>query len=440
MEHDADPTGYSEAATLGVTILVSDDLNTLAQEVGQTASGGVQANDTNTDGHPMTSVLNSGPDNGTLQFNSDGSFSYTPISGFYGVDSFTYYDVNGPADSNVATVNITVYATPVAADDRYATAEDQELDVTAANGVLANDSSPDGNTLTAVLAANPANGSVTLNPDGSFSYTPNDGFYGTDSFTYYDENGLADSNEATVYITVFSVPVANDDSYSTLENQELDVNAANGVLANDTNADHYLLTWSPVSGPTNGTLTAFNNNGSFSYVPNPGFIGTDSFTYNDTSGPATSNTATVTILVYSVPVANPDNYSAIDNQQLTVTAAQGVLANDYDADGDTMSAALYAGPAEGTLTLHPDGSFSYLPNDGFFGVDTFEYTAADSNATSSPALVTITVYSVPVANPDTYSVVSGNTLIGMPTCSPTTPMPTATRSPPRSPPVPPTAR
>ena len=121
------------------------------------------------------------------------------------------------AISNTATVYITVYATPVANNDSYATAENQELDVTAANGVLANDSTPDGNTLTAVLDANPANGSVTLNPDGSFSYMPNDGFFGTDTFTYYDVNGLADSNVATVSITVYAMPVATDDYYVAAE-------------------------------------------------------------------------------------------------------------------------------------------------------------------------------------------------------------------------------
>ena len=93
------------------------------------------------------------------------------------------------ADSNVATVYITVYATPVANDDHYSAIADQELDVNAANGVLANDTNADGNPLTSVLVAGPANGSLTLNSDGSFSYLPDSGFYGEDSFTYYDVNG-----------------------------------------------------------------------------------------------------------------------------------------------------------------------------------------------------------------------------------------------------------
>ena len=120
--------------------------------------------------------------------NNDGSFSYTPNTGFYGVDSFTYYDENGPADSSVATVTITVYSVPQANDDSYSTAQDQTLYVNAP-GVLGNNTNADGNPLTAVLNSPPTNGTLLYFPgDGSFSYQPNAGFYGTDSFTYYDEN------------------------------------------------------------------------------------------------------------------------------------------------------------------------------------------------------------------------------------------------------------
>ena len=114
--------------------------------------------------------------------------------------------------------------------------------------------------------------------------------------------------------------------------------------------------------------------------------------------------------MYSVPVANADSYSVIDGQTLTSTASTGVLANDTNADGGTLSAVLGTTTANGSLTLNPDGSFSYTPNAGFCGTDSFSYTATDGHATSTPAAVTITVYSVPVANADAYTVVTGNTL------------------------------
>ncbi len=166
--------------------------------------------------------------------------------------SFTYYDVSDTATSNVATVYITVNSFPVAEDDHYAAAENQELDVAAADGVLANDFNADGNPLTAVLNTPPANGAVTLHNDGSFSYVPDSGFTGTDSFTYYAVNGPAvndllcgESYEslATVYITVYSIPVANDDDYQLISNPDgLVVDAAHGVLANDSNPDGSPLT------------------------------------------------------------------------------------------------------------------------------------------------------------------------------------------------------
>ena len=197
-------------------------------------------------------------------------------------------------------------------------------------------------------------------------------------------------------ITVFSVPIANADAYTVIDGKTLTVSAANGVLANDTDADGGTL--SAVLGTTtaNGSLT-LNADGSFIYTPNAGFCGTDSFTYTATDGNATSAPATVTITVYSVPVANAVAYTVIDGNTLTVSAANGVLANDTDADGGTLSAVLGTTTSNGSLTLNADGSFVYTPNAGFCGTDSFTYTATDGNATSALATVTITVYSVPVA-------------------------------------------
>ena len=111
-------------------------------------------------------------------------------------------------DSNVATVTITVNAVndaPVAADDAYSVDEDHTLNIGPLPGVLANDTDIDSATLTTVLASGPSNGILTLNADGSFSYTPNTDFNGTDSFSYLANDGSLDSNTATVNINVNSV-------------------------------------------------------------------------------------------------------------------------------------------------------------------------------------------------------------------------------------------
>src|SRR5690606_29372129 len=141
-----------------------------------------------------------------------------------------------------------------------------------APGVLANDTDADGDALTAVLVTGPTNGSLTLNEDGSFTYTPNEDFHGTDSFTYQASDGGQVSAEATVVITVNPVddePVAADDAYATDEDTALTIDAP-GVLANDTDDEGGSLTASLVSGPANGMLT-LNEDGSFTYTPNEDF-------------------------------------------------------------------------------------------------------------------------------------------------------------------------
>lgn len=191
---------------------------------------------------------------------------------------------------------------PVAGDDAYEIVEDGILSVAALEGVLANDSDPDGGPdtppLTAVLVSNAANGNATLNSDGSFSYTPVANFFGSDSFTYRAHDGVKSSNVATVSITVTGVddpPVAAADSYSVQAGALLSV-AEPGVLANDSDPDGDAIFAEWVSGPTNGQLT-IQTDGSFTYIPNAGFVGSDSFTYLASDGQSNSNVATVNITV-----------------------------------------------------------------------------------------------------------------------------------------------
>src|SRR6185503_14254498 len=162
---------------------------------------------------------------------------HTPAANVNGRESFTYKVTDGTAESSVATVTLTIHAVndaPLALADHYLATEDQPL-VIGAPGVLVNDTSVDLGTLTAVLVSGPANGTVTLQADGSFTYTPAANFNGSDSFTYTASDGSTESDAATVAITVAAindVPVAVDDSYGTNEDGTLTI-AAPGVLGND---------------------------------------------------------------------------------------------------------------------------------------------------------------------------------------------------------------
>ena len=278
-----------------------------------------------------------GPAHGTLTLNADGSFTYTPAANYNGSDSFTYKANDGLAQSNVATVSLTINPVndaPVAVNDSYTTDEDTPLDGGGAGGAGQRHGRGRA-TLTAVLVTGPTHGTLTLNADGSFTYTPAANFNGSDSFTYRASDGLAQSNVATVSLTINPVndaPVADNDSYTTDEDTPL-TRPAPGVLGNDTDVDGATLTAVLVTGPSHGTLT-LNPDGSFTYTPAANFNGADSFTYRANDGLALSNLATVSLTINPVndaPVALNDSYATAEDTPLT-EPAPGVLANDTDVD------------------------------------------------------------------------------------------------------------
>jgi VCBS repeat-containing protein len=239
-------------------------------------------------------------------------------------------------------VSISVVAVndaPAAGNDSYSTPEDTVLTVSAP-GVLGNDTDVEGSALTASVQTGPAHGTLTLNANGGFSYTPAANYNGADSFTYRANDGAASSALATVTISVIGAndaPVAAGDSYSVNEDATLTV-AAPGVLGNDSDVDGDALSAAVVSLPAHGTVT-LNANGSFGYVPAANYNGPDSFTYRVTDGSLDSNIATVSITVVAVndaPVAVGDSYTTSEDTVLTLTAP-GVLGNDSDLEGNALT-------------------------------------------------------------------------------------------------------
>jgi hypothetical protein len=365
------------------------------------AGTGVLANDSDADGDPLLAVLVSGPSNGTLTLNSDGSFDYTPNADFQGTDSFQYEANDGAENSSPATVKITVSnEAPIANGGRYAVLENTTLNAPAGS-LQINDYDPDGDAITSSLVSGPGDGTVVVNANGSFVYTPNTGFVGSDSFTYEERDGSLTSSPATVNLTVKSsdtAPVANNDSFTLAHDTPLSAS----VQGDATDSDGDPLLFEEVSGPSDGTLT-LNPDGSFSYTPNAGYYGADSFQYEAYDGTTLSNVATVSLTITNdAPTANPDSYSVLPSGTTSVDAANGVLANDTDGEGDSLTAVLVSGPNYGNLTLNADGSFAYTPGAGFAGSDSFTYEAYDGVNYSSPATVTLTT--APVAQPSSYTV------------------------------------
>ena len=168
---------------------------------------------------------------------------------------------------------------PTGNPDSYTASHDKVLSIPAA-GVLANDTStPVGQPLSAALVNGPAHGTLTFNANGSFTYKPALKYVGADSFTYVSRDGGLSSPQTAVTIDVVNhAPTATDDSYLVAKGLKRIVSVP-GVLANDPDADGDTRTASLVSGPAHGTLK-FNANGSFTYTPAAGYIGSDSFVYS----------------------------------------------------------------------------------------------------------------------------------------------------------------
>ena len=422
----SDGVANSGIATVTLTItninrapVASDDTYVLGKNVPLTLPApGVLVNDTDLDGDSLMAIIAVGPLHGAVNLMPNGSFTYVPVSNYFGTDSFTYRANDGVVNSGLATVSLTITnlnRAPIATDDNYILAKNASITV-AAPGVLSNDSDLDDDSLTAAVVSTVAHGSLTLNPDGSFTYTPASNYFGADSFTYRANDGVANSGLATVSLTITNLnraPVASDDGYTLAKNGSITVTAP-GVLGNDLDLDGDSLTATVATTVAHGSLT-LNPDGSFTYTPASNYFGADSFTYRANDGVVNSGLATVSLTITNLnraPVAADDSYTMAKNGSLTVTAP-GVLGNDTDLDGDSLTAAVVAAAAHGSLTLNANGSFTYTPASNYFGADSFTYRANDGVANSGIATVSLTITNLnraPVAADDNYTMAKNGSL------------------------------
>jgi hypothetical protein len=206
-----------------------------------------------------------------------------------------------------------------------------------------------------------------------------------------DQSMTAVSEQFTI---LFPDPVAMNDSYQTEQDTELAVPSDQGVLVNDTFGGSMDLSASLVTGPENGSLEIYPN-GSFIYIPDVGYFGNDSFSYSASAGVQVSNIASVEITVIGhtnvPPMAVDDTFVTQKNQTLAISENEGVLANDADEESESLSASLITDVTNGELNFQSDGSFQYIPAEGFSGIDSFVYKANDGTDDSNPATVTIMV-------------------------------------------------
>ncbi len=408
----ADGNGGFDTAVVSITVVPVNDAPVAVNDaiaLNEDGSGSVSVltNDFDVDGDPLSLVGHTNPANGTLTHVGGGVFVYRPDPNFNGVDTFTYTAGDGTLTAG-ATVTLTVASindAPVAAPDSYAMVGDTVLDTSAAGlaGVLANDSDVEGDPLSAVLDGGPGQGTLILTPAGSFVYTPNPGWFGTDTFTYHVFDGAAGSAPVTVQIVVDrpnQAPVAANDQYSVGEGDTLVVGAP-GVLGNDSDPDTDLLTAALVTPPTRGTVTLAAN-GSFIYTHTAENAADDSFTYVATDSRGATSVAVVIIRVIEnlAPVVVADLISIDEDTVGSVDA----LANDLDPEGVALTIVGIEQPPNGVVTLDADGTLSFAPVPNWFGTTRFAYLAGDGRK-SSRALVTVFVAAVndlPIGGSDSY--------------------------------------
>lgn len=302
----SDGADESNTATVALTItpvndtpVASDDAYTGIEEGGafaRIAPVGVLSNDTDAEGDALSVTLVSGPAYGSLSLESSGAFLYTHDGSETVSDSFTYQASDGVSNSAVATVTLTI--TPVndppnAADDNAVANEGVPVTI----DVIANDSDVDGTVdpATVVITSGPANGAVTVNGDGTVTYTPNQGFSGpaTDSFQYQvsDDSG-ASSTAATVTVTMNTPPTPVAGCATTPQANAL----ARQLNATDLETPT-LLTYTLVSNGSKGAVS-LGSDGSYTYVPNAaGPRGIDTFDFRVTDIDGGSSVGTETVIV-----------------------------------------------------------------------------------------------------------------------------------------------
>ena len=342
--------------------------------------------------------------NGTLVYNGDATWTYTPAANFTGLETLTYGVSDGVAAAVItsATFNVSpVNDTPVANAQSVTTAEDTAVDITLTG------SDVDGNPLTYSVVGSPAHGTLTGTAP-NLTYTPGTNYNGSDTFTFKVNDGTVDSATVTVTIGVTPVndtPVATDDSFTTSEDTTLNASVAGGLLSNDVDIDGPALTVTQVNGLstnvgvpvtlTKGVLTV-QANGSFLFVPNANAFGSETFSYTASDGSAT-DTADVLITIVpvnDVPVANGQSVSTAEDNALSITLTGS------DVEGSTLTYTVVGSPAHGALSGTAP-NLTYTPALNYNGPDSFTFKVNDGAVDS--ATVTVSINVSPVNDAPTVS-------------------------------------
>uniref|UniRef100_UPI0035901353 tandem-95 repeat protein n=1 Tax=Vibrio parahaemolyticus TaxID=670 RepID=UPI0035901353 len=395
-----DPSGESISQTVNFTVApVADIVADKATVVEDTSTViKVLGNDTfEGDGKVVSLDTNNGPANGTVSVNPDGSVTYTPNDNYHGTDSFTYIVTSGGvSESTTVSVDVTpVNDAPVAKGDTAITDEDTPVTI----DVLPNDTDIDGDKLSIQSASVPETQGKVEIVDGKLVFTPAENFHGDAEITYTITDGAL-TDQATVNVTVNAVndtpvvesSIADQTLAEDFTPYTIDLNTA---FSDVDNVDGE-LTFS-VSGNSNIQVAIVN--GIATFTPTADWNGSEAltFTATDPSGESVSQTVNFTV----APVADivADSARVVEDTPTIIK----VLGNDtFEGDDKVVSLDTNNGPANGTVSVNPDGSVTYTPNDNYHGTDSFTYIVTSGGVSESTTVsVDVTpVNDAPVAKDD----------------------------------------
>jgi Ca2+-binding RTX toxin-like protein len=297
----------------------------------------------------------------------------------YAVDEIRFDDGTVWSISDVLQMMIPDNA-PVATDDAGTTSEDNAIIFLVAD-LLANDSDADGDPLSITDVVNALNGSAVFDDvAGTITFTPDADYYGPASFEYVVSDGMK-TDTAVVNIDVTPVddaPIAQDDSVQATQDTTLVINAVD-LLVNDIDVDGDALSLVSVQNTLNGTVVYDNVAGTITFTPTPGYTGNASFDYTMTDGTSNSSASVLVDVLppNTAPVAVDDNVATTQDNSVVVNVAD-VLANDTDADGDTLQVTGVQNPVNGSVSFDQvAGTITFTPDPYYDGPAQFEYLVSD---------------------------------------------------------------
>jgi gliding motility-associated-like protein len=387
---------------------VVDNETHIINEDGSASGDLTNAGDSDVDGNLVVNTTPlSGPANGTIIINPNGTYTYTPNANFNGNDQVIVQICDDGTPLPAICVNDTIFITvnpindaPVVDNETHIINEDGS-----ASGDLTNagDSDVDGNlVVNTTPLSGPANGTIIINPNGTYTYTPNANFNGNDQvIVQICDDGTplpAICVNDTIFITVNPV---NDPPIADNENIVLNEDGSfSGDLTDsgDFDPDGTTLVCAPTPGygPFHGTII-INSNGTYTYTPNANYFGNDTVVVEvcdqglPLPGLCTYDTIFITINpINDAPVATIDFTSTFEG----IPVSLSVLSNDTDIDGiiNTASGTIVQNGSNGTAVIS-NGTITYTPNTGFVGQDTVIYQVCDNGVPvlCDTAMVIITV-------------------------------------------------